>query len=122
MTRETPATPSADDPGRTRGSVFMRALRDPAGLIAGVIIALAIVVAVFADVLAPYGANESDLTRLFEQGGNGHFLGTDGAGRDVVSLLIYGTRSSLIGALIAVAVSMEVGVTTGLVAGYYGRL
>jgi len=99
----------------------MRALRDPAGLIAGVIIALAIVVAVFADVLAPYGANESDLTRLFEQGGNGHFLGTDGAGRDVVSLLIYGTRSSLIGALIAVAVSMVVGVTTGLVAGYYGR-
>ncbi|HIY66091.1 MAG TPA: ABC transporter permease, partial [Candidatus Agrococcus pullicola] len=121
MTNEYTAPLPTGEPTIKRGSVILRALRNPAGLIAGVVIALVILVAIFADVIAPYGADESDLTRLFEHGGDGHLLGTDGAGRDVVSLLIYGARSSLIGAAIAVGVSMLVGVPTGLIAGFYGR-
>ncbi|GGD29706.1 dipeptide/oligopeptide/nickel ABC transporter ATP-binding protein [Microbacterium faecale] len=121
MTSEYTAPLPTGEPTFKRGSVVLRALRNPAGLIAGIAIVVVVTVAVFADIIAPYGADESDLTRLFEHGGDGHLLGTDGAGRDVVSLLIYGARSSLIGAAIAVGVSMLVGVPTGLIAGFYGR-
>src|SRR5690606_8388937 len=121
MSSEFTAVLPTGKPARKRGSVVVRALRNPAGLVAGVVIAIVFAVAVLADVIAPYGAQESDLSRLFEHGGDGHLLGTDGAGRDVLSLLIYGARSSLIGAAIAVGVSMLVGIPTGLIAGFYGR-
>ncbi|WP_119697636.1 dipeptide/oligopeptide/nickel ABC transporter permease/ATP-binding protein [Microbacterium halotolerans] len=116
----TAALPSGE-PEVKRSSVLRRAMRNPFGMIAGVIIAVVMLVGLLADLIAPYGPNESDLTRLFEHGGGGHLLGTDGAGRDVVSLLIYGARSSLIGAAIAVCVSAAIGVPTGLIAGYFGR-
>ncbi|MGF3056790.1 ATP-binding cassette domain-containing protein [Microbacterium sp. YY-01] len=121
MTNEFTAVLPTGKPTRKRGSVVVRALRNPAGFVAGIIIALVLLAALLADVIAPYGAHESDLSRLFERGGDGHLLGTDGAGRDVFSLLIYGARSSLIGAAIAVGVSIVTGVPTGLIAGFYGR-
>ncbi|GGF34183.1 dipeptide/oligopeptide/nickel ABC transporter ATP-binding protein [Microbacterium sorbitolivorans] len=121
MSSEFTAVLPTGKPARKRGSVVVRALRNPAGLVAGIVIAIVFIVAILADVIAPYGAQESDLSRLFEHGGGGHLLGTDGAGRDVLSLLIYGARSSLIGAAIAVGVSMLVGIPTGLIAGFYGR-
>src|SRR5690606_13695257 len=121
MSSEFTAVIPTGKPARKRGSVVVRALRNPAGLVAGIVIAIVFVVAILADVIAPYGAQESDLSRLFEHGGGGHLLGTDGAGRDVLSLLIYGARSSLIGAAIAVGISMLVGIPTGLIAGFYGR-
>ena len=51
--------------------------------------------------------------------GGDHLLGTDGVGRDVWAQLVFGARTSLVGALIVVAVSLAVGLPAGLVAGYY---
>jgi len=53
--------------------------------------------------------------------GSGHLLGTDGAGRDVWSRLLYGGRYTLAGALLATVVAAVLGIASGLVAGYYGK-
>jgi peptide/nickel transport system permease protein len=50
-----------------------------------------------------------------------HWLGTDSSGRDVLSRLVWGGQVNLLGAALALGVSAVLGVSTGLVAGYYGR-
>jgi peptide/nickel transport system permease protein len=75
-----------------------------------------------AERLAPYGANEQDITQRLRAPDLGtHPLGTDELGRDILSRLLYGGRVSLLVGVIAVAVSCPVGVLVGIVAGYAGR-
>lgn len=88
--------------------------------IGGSVIAALVIVAVAAPLLAPYGPNDVDLTRSLSGFTSLHRLGTDSAGRDILSRLIYGTRLSLLGPLAVVAMSVVVGVPAGLVAGYRG--
>ena len=96
----------------------------------GAVIGLAIVVgmvllALFADIVAPHSAIEQyrDATLvppMWQQGGSASFiLGTDPVGRDVLSRLIYGTRLSLLIGLVAVTLSLSIGVMLGLLAGFY---
>ena len=59
---------------------------------------------------------------LLKPGENGHFLGTDQYGRDLFTRLIYGARVSLEVGIISVAISMFIGVTLGLISGYYGGI
>lgn len=90
--------------------------------IAAVILAAIVVAAVFAERLAPYGANEQDITkRLQPPDLREHVLGTDEVGRDILSRMFHGARVSLLVGVIAVAVSCPFGVLIGLVAGYVGR-
>ena len=113
----------ADDAGESlwRGAL-KRLVRNPMAIIGAVIIAVFILVAVFAPLLAPYdplGGSTSE--RLQEPLSAGHILGTDGLGRDVLSRVIYGARPSLLTGLIPVAVSSVVGSTIGIFAGMAGR-
>jgi peptide/nickel transport system permease protein len=63
------------------------------------------------------------LPPAFEAGGDPQFLlGTDDQGRDVLSAILYGMRISLMVGLASVALAMAIGVTLGLVAGYFGGL
>lgn len=81
-----------------------------------------LVAAVFAEWVAPYGANDQDITRRLEPpGAHGHLLGTDEVGRDVLSRLIHGARISLLVGVVAVVLSCPVGVLVGIAAGYAGR-
>lgn len=77
-------------------------------------------VAVLGSTLAPYDPNEQDLLALLEGPSAAHWLGTDQVGRDILSRLIVGTRLTLLIAVIAVAASGVLGITLGLVAGYFG--
>jgi peptide/nickel transport system permease protein len=78
--------------------------------------------AALAERLAPYAANDQDITRrLRPPEFRDHLLGTDELGRDILSRLLYGGRISLIVGVIAVGVSCPIGVLVGLVAGYAGR-
>lgn len=82
--------------------------------------------AVAAPWLAPYDPSEFELIArmrppVFMPGGSvEHVLGTDALGRDILTLLIYGSRVSLVVGLTAVLVGATVGVILGIVSGYYG--
>jgi len=85
------------------------------------VLAVFVVVGVFAPPLAPYDPNHQDLSnRLLPPLSDGHVLGTDVLGRDVLSRLIHGTRASLVVGFVAVALSSVIGVAVGLVSGYFG--
>ncbi|MFF2486108.1 dipeptide/oligopeptide/nickel ABC transporter permease/ATP-binding protein [Microbacterium sp. NPDC058062] len=96
-------------------------LRDPVAIAAAVYLLVLVVAAVFAEVIAPYDPNASDLSISLAPPSAEHLLGGDVAGRDVFSRLVFATRYSLLGALIALGVALIVGVVSGLVAGYFGR-
>lgn len=81
-----------------------------------------ILVAIFADVIAPYSYDEIDLSRKNLAPNGTHVFGTDNLGRDVFSRVVYGTRIALRVALIAVSIQVIIGVSIGLIGGYYGGL
>ncbi|HEY1574745.1 MAG TPA: dipeptide/oligopeptide/nickel ABC transporter permease/ATP-binding protein [Pseudonocardiaceae bacterium] len=81
---------------------------------------LVTVVAVFAPWIAPYGSEDTDLGVALTGPGRAHPLGVDPLGRDELSRLIVGSRVTLAGVGIALAVFVVVGVAAGLVAGYLG--
>jgi peptide/nickel transport system permease protein len=90
------------------------------------ILAFFVFVAVFADFLAPYNPIKIHLADalsppFWQQGAKaGYLLGTDQLGRDILSRLIYGARTSLIVAALGIFVSGIVGTALGIIAGYKG--
>jgi peptide/nickel transport system permease protein len=84
------------------------------------IILVLIITAIFAPLLAPYDPYQQDLKSQLQHPNAEHWLGTDEIGRDVLSRLIYGTRTSLMVGVVAVGVAALFGVTLGLVSGYFG--
>jgi peptide/nickel transport system permease protein len=95
-------------------------------LIPVIILASIVLVAVFADVLAPYDPQLGTLSARFkppawEYGGSmAHLLGTDHVGRDVLSRLIFGARVSIIVGITAVIVAGVIGTGLGIISGYMG--
>jgi len=87
----------------------------------GIILAL-VLVAIFADVLAPHSAVQGDLrnARLLAPGSDGYLLGTDDQGRDILSRLIHGSRLTLFVVLLVAIIAAPVGLIVGTVAGYAG--
>jgi ABC-type dipeptide/oligopeptide/nickel transport system permease subunit len=81
-------------------------------------VALLLLTALFADVIAPYGANEQNLRNTLALPNGDHLLGTDALGRDLLSRIIYGTRVALSVGVYTVLVSAAVGTAIGLIAGY----
>lgn len=85
------------------------------------IIALLVLMAVFAPVISPYDPTLKDLSsRLIEPFTEGHVFGTDNLGRDILSQIIYGTRVSVFIGLAGTLFGLVVGSTLGLLAGFYG--
>jgi len=107
-----------------RVSEFMRFRKvffgRPVVIFGFVIIFLLIVFALFAPLLAPYDPYKLGLDNSLAQPSTQHWLGTDKLGRDVLSRLIYGSRTSLMVGMLAVGVATLLGVTLGLVTGYFG--
>lgn len=82
-------------------------------------IILLVLVAVFANFIAPYGMRQQNLSNALQSPNMTHWLGTDDLGRDVLSRLIYGTRISLTVGVSAVFVALIVGGILGVLSGYY---
>ena len=108
---------------------FWRAYAQNRGALIGLaVVAILILLALTANVVAPYPPNEQyrefTLTPpVWNDAGSAQFLlGTDPVGRDILSRLIYGTRLSLLIGFISVTISLLLGVTLGLVAGYFRGL
>jgi peptide/nickel transport system permease protein len=99
----------------------VRRLRRSTTALAGVaIVGLLLVVAIFADVLAPQSPTANDQTRTFQPPSWDHPLGTDQMGRDMLSRAIHGTRIALLVGVSSVLLALLVGVPLGMIAGYYG--
>jgi peptide/nickel transport system permease protein len=86
------------------------------------LLALIVLVAVFAPWLAPYDPLEQNIVVRLEPPSAEFWLGTDSYGRDVLSRLIYGARISLFVGFVAILIAMLVGTTIGLLAGYIGGM
>lgn len=101
-------------------------LQSPVGFLGSILVALSVVVAIGAPVLAPHDPTQLNLSsRLLPPiwagaGDSSFLLGTDQLGRDVLSRLIFGSRVSLIVGVLGVSVSMLIGVTLGLISGFWG--
>jgi peptide/nickel transport system permease protein len=95
------------------------------GMAAGVLIlvlaAIAIAAPLFGQFLTHLDPTRQHLTDTFRSPGGTYILGTDELGRDTLTRLIYGGRVTLGVAFLTVALSLTLGTTVGLVAGYYGR-
>lgn len=85
-----------------------------------IVIVIFVLTSVFAPWIAPYDPYLPDLRNALQQPNQAHLLGTDALGRDTLSRIIYGTRMSLMIGLIAVGVAAFIGMTIGLIAGYFG--
>jgi ABC-type dipeptide/oligopeptide/nickel transport system permease subunit len=97
-----------------------RLRRNKLALVGGTIVALLVVVAAFADVLAPRSPITADQTRTFLPPSWEYPLGTDQLGRDMLSRIIHGTRISLVVGVSSVLLALFLGVPLGLIAGYHG--
>lgn len=85
------------------------------------VILLAIIVCcLFAPMISPYTPTEQDLASSLSQPSADHLLGTDKVGRDLLTRLFYGGRTTLLGALGVVLFSVLIGVPLGLLSGYFG--
>jgi peptide/nickel transport system permease protein len=98
-------------------------VRKPMGVVGALMLFVVIVIAVFAPWLSPYDPQERVQVTpddIMAPPDAEHLLGRDDAGKDVLSQLIYGARVSLTVGFAASFMSMFIGTTVGLVAGYYG--
>ncbi len=85
------------------------------------IVSFFILIAIFADLLAPYHYRDVNLSDKHIAPSAEHWFGTDEFGRDILSRILYGARISLWVGFFSVAGSVIVGSLLGIVAGYYGR-
>lgn len=117
---EVVAVPSTNAAVATLRAVGRFARRKPLGFIGGILVVGLVFTALFAPLLAPYDPNAIDLRHRLEAPSANHWLGTDGAGHDVLSRLIYGTRISMTVGFGSVLISTISATAIGLIAAYIG--
>lgn len=87
-----------------------------------VVVIIFIILATFPHWIAPYDPAAQDLKAILESPSPDHLLGTDYLGRDTLSRLIHGARTSLLVGVVAVAIAAGIGMLSGLIAGYFGGI
>lgn len=118
-----PATTSSGAPTTPAGrrpSVLRRTFRRPSAVLAGVGLLLFVGLAVLGDWITPFDPNRQFHTKTFQPPSSEHWLGTDALGRDQLSRVIAGARTSLLAAVQAAGISVVVGAPLGVLAGYRG--
>jgi peptide/nickel transport system permease protein len=104
-------------------STFGRLRRSFIGMAGLLMLAASVSLALLADVLAPYHPRQAlpiGVADIYQPPGPGHLLGTDDAGRDVLSNFLFGSRVSLTVGFFASFISMAIGGLIGIVSGYFG--
>ncbi|NLB84304.1 MAG: ABC transporter permease, partial [Synergistaceae bacterium] len=100
--------------------VLRRIGRNPVALLGLIIIALYVGIALFAPLLAPYDPIDQNLSKSFAPLSAENPLGCDEFGRDILSRIIFGARTSLIIQVFSVLIALVTGVFLGAVGGYFG--
>ncbi len=111
---------NAQGPIRRADSFVRLVKRKPLGAVSALIVLILILVAIFADVLAPYPYDEIHLIDRLQGSSARYLLGTDQAGRDLLSRLILGARVSLLVGLTVTTLSVVISTVIGGTAGFLG--
>lgn len=116
------STESSGQVENLRTSSFMNVLskliHDPMGAFGLLIVISFLIVAIFADVLAPYDPNKIDIINKLQGPSLQHLVGTDQLGRDTLSRLIHGTQIALLVAVVSISLAVLIGSILGAIAGY----
>ncbi|MDQ2652609.1 MAG: ABC transporter permease [Chloroflexota bacterium] len=116
-----PVIDHAEDAPSGWSMFWWRFRQNQKAMIGGIVVLLLILCAIFAPLISPMDPNDGELSAsLAAPGEFGYTLGTDKNGRDVLSRLIYGSRTALGGALMIVLISEIIGVPIGIWAAYRG--
>lgn len=105
---------------------FARFRRDRFAMLATAVLAIFVIMAIFAPLLAPHDPYDGDLLRRLQppawmEGGEwSYLLGCDSLGRDILSRIIYGARISIFIGVAVVLLAAMIGTVAGLTAGYFG--
>ena len=102
------------------GRALQNLLARPSAVIGLAIIALFVLLAIFAPFVAPYDPVATSWSAVRKAPSSAHWFGTDELGRDIMSRVIFGTRASLLAGVISVSIAIAIGVPLGLLAGYRG--
>lgn len=105
---------------RRRRRVVSKLLQNQSARVGGTIVAALIVLSALAPILAPYDPLGVDLRASYQGPSRAHWLGTDELGRDILSRIYFGSRASLLIAVIGVIIALALGIIIGPVAGYFG--
>ncbi len=89
--------------------------------IGAAIVAVIVIAALLAPLIAPHNPNATDVLNSLKAPSMDHWMGTDSAGRDVFSRVLFGTRSNLFIVVLVTSIGLVVGTTAGTAAGYFGR-
>lgn len=116
-----------DRPAQSFWSESLERLRsNRVGMVAGVVILVFGLVALFAPQIAQYVArydpNRQYLVDQFQAPNLKHWMGTDELGRDTFTRLVYGARVSYLVAFLSVTISLTIGTAVGIVSGFYGGI
>jgi peptide/nickel transport system permease protein len=115
------AATRADETIESPARRALRRLRRRKGAMFGLaVIAVFVVLAVFAPLIAPYDPAAQSWSAVRKAPSALHWLGTDDVGRDILARVIFGARASLLAGVISVGIALGIGVPLGLVAGYLG--
>jgi len=98
-----------------------RLLRDKAAIGGLIVVLILAVIAVLAPSIVPYPPNDQSFRIKLEPPSSEHWMGTDEFGRDIFSRVLIGTRVALSVGISPVLIALVIGVTLGLIAGFYGR-
>ncbi|MET9992809.1 dipeptide/oligopeptide/nickel ABC transporter permease/ATP-binding protein [Streptomyces mutabilis] len=116
-----PTTP--DEPARPgRKSALHTLLRDPQAVVSAGILLVIVLLGLLNPLLTEHGPNDSSLDAVnAAPGTDGYLLGGDKSGRDIFARLLHSVNTSVVSALIGASIALAIGVTFGLVGGYFGR-
>jgi peptide/nickel transport system permease protein len=121
------SAPIAPGPSARLGIIFRQLLRRPLAVTGMVIILIVVAAAILAPAISPYSPSDQRFDGLTLQGAPlppsaQYFLGTDLLGRDLLSRLIFGARTSLIVGVVANGIAVAIGTLIGVTAGFFGGI
>ena len=123
------ATPMIKENNRKFTNVIPKNLSQPATLVSGILLLLIALCAIFAPLIAPTNPYDLAVVSIMDGrlapgetmfDGTVAWLGTDGAGRDVLSAIIYGLRTSLTVAVCSALIALTIGLLVGMTAAFFG--
>lgn len=102
------------------GDVWKRLRKNKLAMVSMVIVFILVFSSIFANYIAPYEPDAASFGERLQLPSKAHLLGTDNFGRDILTRIIYGGRTSLLVATMGTVISLVLGCFFGLTAAYYG--